>query len=116
MSYQPDLPVAGYYQMRLIRHGPFVPVRIWFGSSFDPTTGEWNDRSHFWRAAIDGEQVSIWRVWPTCSGRPITETEYRHLRAMSHHAAAHETWMPEAQPHKRIDLNALPPIYRKKNA
>jgi len=112
-AHQPDIPVAGFYAMKLVRGGVLVPVRVWFGSSFDPADGTWCDRSHCWRACVDGEQVSIWKAWPYCSGRPISEAEYRHMRSMSAHATEHETWMPEAQPMKRIDLSSLPPIYRR---
>ncbi len=111
MSHQPDRPVAGFYQMRLVRGGPLVPVRIWFGEPFDPCTGEWCERSHRWRAAIDGEQVSIWRAWPSCSGRPISEGDYRFMRAMSAHARTYEPGLPQANPLKPIDLNAMAPIF-----
>lgn len=104
---EPDKPVAGFYQTRLVRGGPFVAVRVWFGQPYDPATGEYCDRSYRWRAAIDGEQVDVWRVWPACSGRPISEGEYRYLRTMSAHAKTYEPMMPEASPRKPIDWNRL---------
>lgn len=111
MSHQPDKPVAGFYQMRLVKGGPFVPVRIWFGTSFDPATGEWNDRSHHWRACIDGQQVDIWRAWPGCSGRAISEGEYRYMRATTAHAKAYEPGLPQANPKAPIDLNRMAPLF-----
>lgn len=107
----PGQPIAGYYRMRLVRGGPFVPVRIYFGPSFDPATGEWCDRSHFWRAILDGEQADIWRVWPACSGRPICEGDYRYMRAMSAHARAHEPGLPQANPTAPINLGAMRALF-----
>jgi len=111
MNVSPDMPVAGFYKTRLVRGGPWCPVRIWHGPSFDPATGEWCARSHAWRACLNGEQVDIWRVWPGCSGRPIGEAEYRYLRAVGAHATAHEPDMPEARPWMPVDLGAMRPLF-----
>lgn len=82
MSHQPDKPVAGLYKMRLVRNGPWVPVRIWFAPSCDPATGEECDRSPHWQAEINGQPCdSIWSAWPSCSGRPIDEADYHFMLA-----------------------------------
>jgi hypothetical protein len=104
---QPDQPIVGCYLMRLVRHGVMVPVRIWFGPSFDPASGEWCDRSHRWRACIDGEQIDIWQAWPACSGCPISAAEYAFRRCRSAHMRAHEPHMPEANPRRAVDHDML---------
>lgn len=110
-GHQPDKPVAGFYRMRLIRNGPFVPVRIWYGPSFDPATGDWCDRSPMWRCCIGGKQESIWRAWPQCAGRPISEVEYRYMRASEDHASKFEPDMPQARPWEPINLQTMRPVF-----
>lgn len=103
----PGLPIDGFYIMRLVKRGPWVPVRIWFGSSFDPATGEWCDRSYLWRCCIDGEQRNIWEAWPACSGEPITAAEYRYRRQRSLHMRQHEPDQPEARPRRPVDYGTV---------
>ena len=79
-------------------------VRLWFGQPADPLTGELMDRSLRWMAEFDGEPVEFDRVWPTCAGSPITETEYRALVARREWAKQHAPESAYAQPGKRIDL------------
>lgn len=102
-----DEPRAGWYRRRLVKGGPWCPVRIWFGPSFDPATGEWCDRSHCWRATINGDQVPVETVWPWCAGEPITEPEHEYLVALHRHAVAHEPTLPEASPRAAVNIREL---------
>jgi hypothetical protein len=106
-----DTPIAGYYKTRMVRSGIMCPVRVWYGPSFDPATGEWCDRPHRWRACIAGEQVEIGRVWPYCARHPITEAEYRYMRARQTHAKMHEPGLPESNPTLPINLGASALVY-----
>jgi hypothetical protein len=109
---QPDQPVAGYYKRRLVKNGPWIPVRIWFSAPTDPhQPGETLDRSPRWQAELDGREIGIWDVWPACSGHPIDEAEFRYMIATAAHARKHEPHMPEADPDRSIDLNRLPPLF-----
>lgn len=110
---EPDKPIEGFYEMRLVRGGPWCPVRIWHGMPFDPATGEWCERQEKWRACLNGEQVDVWRCWPGCSGHPISEADYRHMRAAQNYAVTFEADLPAANPHRKIDLDTLPPIYKR---
>lgn len=101
-------PQAGLYRVRLCKGGPWVPLRIWYGPSFDPATREPCDRSHHWRAELNGEQVDVWDHWPYCAGQPIPESEYRYMLATFSHAAAYEPAAPQANPRRRIDLLTTP--------
>ena len=97
-------PVAGFYRCRLRSGSVIGGVRLWFGQPADPLTGELMDRSLRWMAEFDGEPVEFDRVWPTCAGSPITETEYRALVARREWAKQHAPESAYAQPGKRIDL------------
>lgn len=35
-----DVPECGWYKRRLVKGGPWVPVRIWIERDIDPETGE----------------------------------------------------------------------------
>lgn len=103
----PAVPRAGYYRRRMAKGAPYSAIRIWFGPSFDPETGEWCDRSHFWRASVNGEQVPVDVAWPGCAGEPITRAEHDFMVADHRHAVAYEPHRPEANPRQRIELRTL---------
>lgn len=111
-------PIAGYYAMQMVRKGPLVPVRIWFGPAI--IDGEEQDRSHDWRCEIDGRTdfiegdktldgyscrvaLPIDRAWPFCARRPIGEAEYRFLVDDSRWAKDHDRHNPKASPRKAVD-------------
>lgn len=108
---QPDKPVAGWYKVRLVRGGPWVGVRVWFGPPLDPETGEELDRSPRWQAVQDGAFVDVWRLWPGCALHPIDEAEYAFRCARSEHAKRFAPHEPEASPTSAIDLNRLAPLF-----
>lgn len=78
-GFDPDVPTAGFYRMRLRSGGAFVGVRIWYGQPLDPDTREPMDRSLRFQAEINGRYAELDRVWPGCARDPIDEAEYRHL-------------------------------------
>lgn len=117
-------PRPGTYAMRLVKHGPRVAVRIWFGPAI--IDGEEQDRAPDWRCEIDGATdrvekgddgyrcrvpLEIERAWPFCAKEPIAEAEYRYLLAMASHAKAHDPMHPAAAPRERIDVSRLAPIF-----
>lgn len=108
---QPDKPVAGHYQTKLVKGGPWVAVLIWHGPPLDPETGEELDRSHRFQALRDGKPVDIWTVWPFVASHPIDEPRYRFLLKKADWAVEHDPRQPEANPTKRIDFNKVPPVF-----
>lgn len=102
-GFDPDQPIAGTYQMRLVSGGVFVPVKIWFGAPLDPVTGEELDRSHRWNATANGDAVTIERVWPKCADTPIDHHEFEYLAARHAWAAKNEPESVFANPKRRID-------------
>jgi hypothetical protein len=95
--------VAGFFRFRLRAGSVIGGVKIWHGPPLDPITGEELDRSHRWQALFDDEPVDFDRVWPACTGSPITEAEYRALVARREWARQHAPDSAYAKPGKRID-------------
>lgn len=108
MSPRVDQPIAGHYSVRLVKRGPLLPLRIWFGPPFDPVTREPLDRSYDWRAELIGDQVSVWRFWPYCAASRISETEYRFMLSDRAWLLEHQPSSPEADPRARVDIADLP--------
>ena len=121
MGARPDLPVSGFYTMRLAKGGIAVPVMIWHGTPV--IEGERQDRSPRWCVAIDGascrfdrdEQcrvpLDVFDAWPFCSGHRIRAREYAFLRRRTKWAHAYAPDHPAANPRERIDLRSLPPRF-----
>lgn len=107
MSLQPDVPVAGWYAMRLVKGGPMVSVRIWFGLPI--IDGEEQDRSPRWCVEIDGkttwrgELIPIAKAWPWCAKDPIAEADYRFMTSLTEWAVRHMASHPAASPRTPID-------------
>lgn len=71
-------PVAGFFRHRLRGGAVKVGIRIHYGPPLDPITGEELDRSWRWMSDVNGEPYGDFdRVWPGCTGEPISEAEYR---------------------------------------
>lgn len=111
-------PRPGYYSTSLVRNGPQVAVRIWFGNAI--IDGEEQDRGEDWRCEIDGRTdyvekdekhpeyqcripLHIDRVWPFCAKRPLSEGEYNYMKDHGYWAKHHAKHMPDANPRKAID-------------
>ena len=118
MALLTDAPVAGFYKTRLIRGGPLVPVRLWFGAPV--IDGEEQDRAPRWCIEVAGKTdriekdeanpeyrgrvlLDVYRYWPYCATYPIDEAEYNYLTAHAEWATQHAKHMPDAQPRKAID-------------
>lgn len=81
-------PQAGFYAVRKFRHvdwpgGPLLPARIWWEpGEIDPDTGELLSDERC-LAEIDGKPVDPWRTWTWMARKPIPESEFRWLKALS---------------------------------
>jgi len=96
-------PESGYFRYRLRSDGVRGGVKIWFGPPHDPVTGEELDRSWRWQAAFNGQPVEFDRVWPACTGNPISEAEYRRYCSRLQWAEQHAPESAYADPRKRRD-------------
>src|SRR5262245_42898949 len=101
-------PRAGFYRLKLTAGAIAVPVRIFFA----PPIVERRklDRGARWQCVVNGRlSDDITRVWPFCSGAPISKREYRYL---IRRVAWAERWAPHhpaARPYEPIDLNTVSP-------
>lgn len=102
-----SIPTAGFYRMRMVKNGPWVPVHIWQGFGLDPETGEAREVAWMWRAERRGVEVRIDQVWPSCAGEPISESEYRFLLARAAYAMKHDNSLPDATPMQAVDYGTL---------
>lgn len=81
-------PQAGFFKVRKFRYGdwptgPFIPARVWWEpGEIDPETGELLS-PEICRAEIDGRPVDPWSKWTWLARRPITESEWMWLKALS---------------------------------
>jgi hypothetical protein len=81
-------PHQGYFAVRRFRYGewakgPFVPARVWWEpGEIDPETGELLTDERC-RAEVDGKPVNPWSSWTWLARRPISESEWKWLRAQS---------------------------------
>lgn len=109
-------PAPGFYATQLVRNGPLVPLRIWYGAPI--LDGEELDRSHRWCVEVEGrtervrdgipELLDVTKFWPWCARRPIPRHEYDFLMARRSWAAAHAPNHPAAKSRERIDFNTIP--------
>lgn len=118
-------PTAGTYAARLVKGGPRVPVRIWYGQAI--VDGEEQDRAPGWFVEIDGATDRLERdddtgyrcrvalkvesVWPHCARWPISETRYRYMLEHARWAREHAPDHPKATPRQPVDFHALPPRF-----
>ncbi len=95
----------GFYRTRLVKGGPFVPVRL---REIPPAFGE--DGEPLWDygyvLTVNGEVRDAIKS-RGLAGEPISEADYRHMLAMREHALAHEPDMPEANPDQPVDFNKI---------
>lgn len=103
-GFSPDVPVTGFYRLRLRRGAVWSAVRIWFGAPLDPVTGEEMDRGHRWQATVNGELVDLERVWPRCAEDAIDQAEHDYLIQRQQWARKTDPDLPDANPDRPVDL------------
>lgn len=109
-------PQDGYFKSRLVRGGPFVPIRIHRGRPV--IDGEEQDRGERWLVTVDGATdfmetgpdgyrchvlFDVGRFWPWCARYPIPEDEYHFLIDKAEWAKAHAPERPEASPREAVN-------------
>jgi hypothetical protein len=106
-----------FYRARLVKDGPFVGVKTWFGAPV--VNGETLDRSPRWQALIhtDADPVAILTDGPLPievdgvtlrSVEAIAEHEYRFLLAHGEWCDATTANHPRTTPRQAVDFNTLP--------
>lgn len=108
VGFDPDVPIAGFFKMRLRSGGVFVGVKIWMGPPLDPFDGTELDRSHRWNALANGRPIDLERAWPKCAGDPIDAAEYAYLTQLQAWGEENAPNSPQANPNKPVDLLTAP--------
>lgn len=99
-------PRPGFFRVRLVKGGPWVPARILRPCPIDPTCGYPLDRSpRDLVAEVDGRPVPLDRVW--LFGTEIDWPEWARLSSITD-AERHVPDSPLANPTQRIDLMRAP--------
>jgi hypothetical protein len=81
-------PQVGYYKVRKFRYGawprgPWLPARVWMEpQDIDSETGELLS-DEIIRMEINGKEVNPWTTWTYLASHPITEAEWKWLKAIS---------------------------------
>ena len=70
-------PEAGWFRMRLIKGGPFVPVEIWVDQVIDAETGELAE-DEWLLCTVNGTMRNPLSVWTQC--RPISKDEFDAMK------------------------------------
>lgn len=117
-------PEPGHFMIRRVKGGPLVPALIYREcpmlhpsepGDFYPDVEEWcrPARPEFCRlaASINGKAVSLEQVWT--HGRFCTPEEWRYQVTLAEWARKYAPHEPQANPFRAIDLNDMPPIFRR---
>jgi hypothetical protein len=108
-----DDPRPGFFQLRLVKGGPFVAARIWrecpwVDPSSDAHPEDWCrplDRPRPLQAEIDGKPAEVERVWT--GGRRIAASEFFYRVELGRWARAYAPEEPEANPHRPVDIRTI---------
>jgi hypothetical protein len=93
-------PEPGFYRMRLVKAGPWVPVKIWLeDGDRDPETNELMS-DQVLRAKVGDKERDPLKIWTSLWD--ITEEEYYFLLSRAQWAVAHDPTAPEANPKRPI--------------
>jgi hypothetical protein len=97
-------PHAGWWQIRLVKRGPWVPVRIWL----EQEIGEDGELlgPEVVKCEIDNAPGDPLTVWTWCCRNPIEEHHYRYLVALRAWQRVNEPdlW----NPYRPVDMTETP--------
>jgi hypothetical protein len=78
------IPECGYYSMRDVSGGPYVPVRIELEADVNPETGELEGPERFVAIAGEDERRNAVNLWTRLD--PISKEEYDRILAANRRA------------------------------
>jgi hypothetical protein len=96
----PNAPECGWYKRRMIRNGPHVAAEIWMEQPTEDGELVGDERL---RCEIDGSPADPFDQWTFLAGRPISEKDFRHLRASARWTRVNAPDEPLANPHAPVD-------------
>lgn len=96
---------CGWFKRRLVRQGPWVPVRIWLFQSIEDGELVGDDK---WQCDMNGHCVDAEDQWPWVCQNPITEAEYNYMTANIAWTADNAPDEPMANPRDKVDWTKVP--------
>lgn len=104
-------PECGWFRRRLVRHGVYVPARIWLHSPVDIGTGELIGDEEL-LCEVDGKYADPNEQWLWLCGHPISRAEFDYMTAVAAHARRYEPNLPIANPRQPVNwLTAPLPVF-----
>lgn len=100
-------PQPGYFRLKLVKHGPWVPARIYWCDHEPGQPDNKLDSRRYLAASIGDWEADIFEVWER--GTRTDEAEY--LWHMEKRVWAKGSRQPEANPHHPVDLSNLPSVF-----
>lgn len=109
----PNRPIPGFYKMRLVKGGPWVPVVIWRPCPIEPNpeTFQGIDRYPRLQCRVAGREADPVETFISCSDKVIPVHEYHYLLDSYGWAIENAPEAPEANPYRAIDLGAMPSLF-----
>ena len=102
-----EAPECGWFKRKLVKHGPFVPAKIWLVQDIDDD-GELT-APEFLQCEINGAFADPKDAWLWLCGNPISEAEFNYMEARRQYAVFHATHEPAANPRQPVDwLHGVP--------
>src|SRR5437899_2372999 len=102
-GFDPDLPVSGFYRVKLRKGAADSALAIWNGPAPDPDGSGALERPLAWQAMLNGTLCDVWSWWPACAADPISREEHDRITERNRTMDAQS---PFYDPKKRIDLNS----------
>jgi hypothetical protein len=113
-------PEPGYYRLKLVRRGPWVPAVIWRPCplvepilyEMTPDPEDWcrpTERPRPLRGRIGDREADPFDIWTRA--RTISAVEYHWRLGLHEWAVDNAPEQPEAQPRRRVDLTDQPSLF-----
>lgn len=104
-------PAPGFFRMRQVTGGVWVAALIYRPCpiEFEPETFQAVDRHYHLEAEINSKPADFNRVWT--SGRRVDMAKYLFLKDDRAWAREYAPHLPEAMPHKPVNVGAIEPIF-----
>ena len=105
-------PQCGWFKLRLVKGGPFVPARIWM---FQPIEDGELVGDETFQCEVNGKFADAEDQWHWLCQNPITKAEFDYLTASLAWAADHAPDEPMANVRQPIDWQKVPtPVFENK--
>lgn len=105
----PDEPQAGWYKVKMVKDGVFVPVVIRLIQDIDEA-GDLVNPIRF-EAERNGKSIDAHQIWTYAAKNPISEEDFNYMTDRKAWAETNAPHMPEANPTKKINHKDIPPLF-----